>query len=385
MSNYIERINSTGSRSRVGVTTSVIGLLSNFVLFLIKLFAGILSGSVSIITDSMNNLGDSASSLLALFGFHLAAKPADKEHPYGHERFEYISGLLIAVIIIFVGFQFLLTSVEQILNPTSIDASSLVTVLLVVSIIAKLIQGRFYQIASNIINSNTLESVAKDSFNDTWITILVLISATIESISGWYIDGYVGALLSLWIIYGGIQAILESFDDLLGSRPSDEELLQMKELLDQYDEIVGYHDLLVHNYGPNQTFATIHIEIDDSWNLVKSHRLIDQIEDDFANQLGVELVCHVDPIAIQSERDTAIQRQVKAIIKSINEELSFHDFQIELIDLQPTILFDLVVPSHFTQTNQELSDKITTKIHEKIGQNYTVSMVVDRHDLLEEL
>lgn len=385
ISNYIEKINADGGRTKVGITTSVIGLLSNFILFLIKFFAGILSGSVSIITDSMNNLGDSASSLVSLFGFHLAAKPADKEHPYGHERFEYISGLLIAVIIIFVGFQFFLTSIEQILNPTPIAISGIVSLLLVVSIIAKLFQGRFFSVASKTICSTTLDSVAKDSFNDTWITILVLISAIVESISGWHIDGYVGGLLSILIVYGGAQAILESFDELLGARPSIEELRQMKELLDQYDEIVGYHDLLVHNYGPSRTFATIHIEIDDSWSLTRSHRLIDKIEEEFANQLDVELVCHVDPIAIQSEKDTAIQRQLKAIIKSVDRELRFHDFKVELIELQPTILFDLVIPSHFTQTNQELENEIIVQIHEQIGRNYNVNIVFDRLDLLEEL
>lgn len=365
-------------RQRVGILSGRVGLVSNLFLFVIKLVAGLMSGSISIVTDAMNNLGDSASSVITLFGFRAASKPADKEHPFGHERSEYISGLIISIIIIYVGLQFLSSSFNQIMHPTPLNTSTLVFVLLIVSIVIKVLQGQFYRKMAKEIQSNTLQNSAQDSINDVYITTMVLVSSLVETWTGWQIDGYAGGLLSLFIIYSGIQAIRDSIDDLLGKRPSKVEIRQMKDLLDQYDNIVGYHDLLVHSYGPNQTFATIHIEIDDSWNLTRAHHLIDCIEEDFKHKLGVELVCHLDPIAIQNEHDTAIYRQVKAILKGFN--LKFHDFKVE----HQTILFDIVLPDNPQLTDDALFMQIEQKIHEQIG-NYEVKIIFDRLDLLKEV
>lgn len=365
-------------RQRVGILSGRVGLVSNLFLFVIKLIAGLMSGSISIVTDAMNNLGDSASSVITLFGFRAASKPADKEHPFGHERSEYISGMIISIIIIYVGLQFLSSSFNQIMHPTPLNTSELVFVLLIVSIVIKVLQGQFYRKMAKEIQSNTLQNSAQDSINDVYITTMVLVSSLVETWTGWQIDGYAGGLLSLFIIYSGIQAIRDSIDDLLGKRPSKVEIRQMKDLLDQYDNIVGYHDLLVHSYGPNQTFATIHIEIDDSWNLTRAHHLIDCIEEDFKHKLGVELVCHLDPIAIQNEHDTAIYRQVKAILKDFN--LKFHDFKVE----HQTILFDIVLPDNPQLTDDALFMQIEQKIHEQIG-NYEVKIIFDRLDLLKEV
>lgn len=381
---YLATQSKEEARTRVGIISGRVGLVSNFMLFVIKLIAGTMSGSISIVTDGMNNLGDSASSLLTLFGFRAASKPADKEHPYGHERSEYISGLLISVIIIYVGIQFFTSSIQQILNPTSLNASLIVFVMLIVSIIAKIIQGKFYRTAAQSIHSNTLHGAAQDSLNDVYVTIIVLMSAMVETFTGWQIDGYAGALLSIMIVYSGIQAINDSINDLLGTRPSKEEIKEMKVLLDQYDTIVGYHDLLVHNYGPNKTFATIHIEIDDSWDLKHSHRVIDNIEIDFAEKLGVELVCHVDPIAIQNEEHTAIYRQVKHILKSFHLALKFHDFKVESINDENHITFDVVVPDNVEETNAELLLMIQEKIQQEIG-SYELIIEFDRLDLLKEV
>lgn len=372
------------ARMRLGIVSGRVGLVSNLLLFIIKLIAGTMSGSISIITDGMNNLGDSASSLLTLFGFRAASKPADKEHPYGHERSEYITGLLISVIIIYVGIQFFTSSIQQILNPTSLNASLIVFALLVMSIIAKMMQGNFYRTAAKSIHSNTLHGAAQDSINDVYVTTIVLISAMVETFTGWRIDGYAGALLSIIIVYSGIQAINDSINDLLGTRPSKDEIHEMKELLDQYNSIVGYHDLLVHNYGPNKTFATIHIEIDDSWDMKHAHRVIHDIEVDFVEKLGVELVCHVDPIAIQNEEHTAIYRQVKQILKSLNLALTFHDFKVERIDDENHITFDVVVPDNVEKTNDELLRMIQEKIHQQIG-CYKLIIEFDRLDLLKEV
>lgn len=380
---YAAKQNNKNARTTIGVVSGKMGLVSNLLLFILKMIAGSISGSISIVTDAVNNLADSASSLLTLMGFHVASKPPDKEHPYGHERSEYISGLLISVVIIFVGIQFFTTSIERILNPAALNTTPLVLGLLIISIIAKIAQGYFYRTAAKQIHSNTLHSASRDSLNDVYVTAIVLAASIIESVTGWRIDGYAGALLAVFIIYSGIQAIRESINDLLGTRPSKEEISEMKELLNQYDSIVGYHDLLIHSYGPNQTFATIHIEIDDSWGITTAHRLIDQIEADFEEKLGVDLVCHVDPIAIQNETHTQIYRQVKQILNSFQFELKFHDFKVEENGEKPLIHFDVVLPDNTEKTNEELFAAIEKNIHQQIG-DYAVKIQFDRLDLLKE-
>lgn len=377
-----KQINKT-ARTSIGIVSGKMGLLSNLLLFIIKLFAGSISGSISIITDAMNNLADSASSLLTLFGFHVASKPPDKEHPYGHERSEYISGLLISVGIIFVGIQFFTTSIERISNPAALNTTPLVFLLLVISVFAKVAQGYFYRAAAKQIHSNALHSASQDSMNDVYVTAIVLVASTVETLTGWRIDGYAGALLAIFIIYSGVQSIRESINDLLGTRPSKEEINGMKELLNQYDSIVGYHDLLIHNYGPNKTFATIHIEIDASWDMTTAHHLIDQIEMDFNEKLGVDLVCHVDPIAIQNPAHTQIYRQVKQILNSFQLDLKFHDFKVEEDGEQRLIRFDVVLPEDTEKTNEELFVAIEENIHQRIG-DYAVKIQFDRLDLLKD-
>lgn len=383
--NYAAKQSHEQARTSIGIIAGKVGLISNILLFVVKLFAGVLSGSISITTDAINNLADSASSLLTLFGFRAASKPPDKEHPYGHERSEYISGLLVSVIIIFVGIQFLMSSVNRILNPTSLNTTPLIFALLAVSIVVKMIQRRFYRTAAKKIRSNTLVSASQDSLNDVYITLIVLIASAVELFTGWKIDGYAGALLAIFIVYSGIQTIRRSIDDLLGSRPLKDEIKQMKDLLNEYDAIVGYHDLLVHSYGPNQTFATIHIEIDDRWDIVKAHRLIDQIETAFDDVLGVDLVCHVDPIAVQNEEHTAIYHQVKQILASFQLDLKFHDFKIEDRGNNTLILFDVVVPYDTEQTDEQLLKAIEENIHQHIGKDYQLKVTFDRLYLLKEI
>lgn len=381
---YLSKKVKTDNRVQLGILSGKVGLASNLVLFAIKLLAGVLSGSISIITDAMNNLSDTASSILALFGFYAAAKPADQEHPYGHERYEYISGLLISLVIIFVGGQFLVSSIDRIIHPGTLKMNPLIVILLLFSIIAKLFQGKFYQVIADAIHSNTLKGVAQDSFNDVYSTIVVLLASLVEYWLDWKVDGIAGAVLAIFIIFSGLQMIHHSINDLLGIRPDEDAIRKMIGLLDQYEMIVGYHDLLVHNYGPNQTHATIHIEIDDSWSLSRAHQLIDQIEKRFLEELDVELVCHVDPIAIQNERHTKVYQQIKAILKSYSMNLKFHDFRIVENNDRPLIQFDIVVPSSSSETNETLLKSITHDIHTQIG-DYDVEIDFDRLYILEDV
>lgn len=380
--NYLNKQMEIGRRSQVGIFAGKIGLFSNLVLLIIKLSAGLISGSVSILGDAINSMSDFASSILTLVGFHMADKPADKEHPYGHERSEYIIGLVVSIGIMFVGFQFLLSSIQRILNPAPLSSTPLVFVLLIVSVVIKLGQGYFYKQAANKIQSNAIEAAAQDSYNDVYTTVVVLGASIIEVAFGWQIDGYAGGLIALYILYNGIQTIRKSIDDLLGPRPNEQEIDKIMQFLDSYTAIVGYHDLLIHHYGPNKTFATIHIEIDDSWSLTEAHRLIDNIERKFKEKLGVELVCHLDPIAIQNETQTYIYKQVKRIIQSFQLNLRFHDFRVEDKDGTAIIRFDLVVPENLGKTNQDLHSAIQKKVQEEVG-NYEVAIDFDRLYLLK--
>lgn len=382
LESYAEHHTIEKKRLRIGLLAGVIGLISNLLLFIVKLAAGWLSGSVSIMTDAINSLSDTASSILTLLGFKAASKPPDKEHPYGHERFEYISGLLVSTIIIFVGFQFLTTSVERIFNPTALASGPLIFVLLTVSIFAKIIQGLFYKSAATTIHSNTLRGAAQDSLNDVYTTIIVLLASLIEFFTGLTVDGYAGAILAIFIIYSGINMIRDSMDDLLGSRPNEKELSEIQAHFDQFDAILGYHDLLVHNYGPNKTYASIHIEVDDSWTLTEAHEVSDYIEKHFKDELGIDLICHLDPIAVQNEEHTRIYREVKAILKSYQLNLKFHDFRVEEGPENVKISFDIDVPEDITTSNEQLVKVIKQDISENVGEA-EIEITVDRLSLLK--
>ncbi|MGP6146031.1 cation diffusion facilitator family transporter [Jeotgalibaca sp. A122] len=382
LESYAEHHTIEKKRLRIGLLAGVIGLISNLLLFIVKLAAGWLSGSVSIMTDAINSLSDTASSILTLLGFKAASKPPDKEHPYGHERFEYISGLLVSTIIIFVGFQFLTTSVERIFNSTALASGPLIFVLLTVSIFAKIIQGLFYKSAATTIHSNTLRGAAQDSLNDVYTTIIVLLASLIEFFTGLTVDGYAGAILAIFIIYSGINMIRDSMDDLLGSRPNEKELSEIQAHFDQFDAILGYHDLLVHNYGPNKTYASIHIEVDDSWTLTEAHEVSDYIEKHFKDELGIDLICHLDPIAVQNEEHTRIYREVKAILKSYQLNLKFHDFRVEEGPENVKISFDIDVPEDITTSNEQLVKVIKQDISENVGEA-EIEITVDRLSLLK--
>lgn len=368
-------------RSAFGIFAGQIGLLSNLILFSSKLLIGLLSGSVSIMADAMNNLSDTVSSILTLVGFYISGKPADKEHPYGHERFEYISGMMVSFLITFVGFQFLLTSIDRIRNPQSIRVTYLVLIILLLSIGIKVWQGLFYRQVAKKINSNTLVAASKDSLNDVYTTATVLVSALIEYFTGLRIDGFVGLLIACYILYSGGLLIKEFIDQLMGIRPEQEEIDVMKQHLSAVKEIVGYHDLLIHNYGPNKIFASVHIEIDDRWDLNHAHECIDEIEKDFKEKLGVELVCHIDPVNLHDKTQQVIHQEIKKIIKYIDSNLRAHDIRGITRNGEDQILFDLVVPSRYPLTEEELRIEIQKLVESAIG-NYRVVITFDRSYLL---
>ena len=366
-------------RTKKGIIAGILGLISNMLLFVAKFMIGLFSGSVSIMADAINSLSDTASSILTLVGFKIAAKPADQEHPFGHERFEYISGLFVSIIITYVGFQFLDASIRKIFRPEHLVLTPIVFLVLIFSILLKLLQGRMYTRFSKTIQSEALKATAKDSYNDVFTTLAVLVSAGIERFTGWRIDGYVGFVLAGYIIFSGIMMLRDFVYELLGRRPTAEEIKTMEKQLSSYKSILGFHDLLVHNYGPNKKFASVHIEVDDSLNLNEAHKIIDIIEKDFKKTLNVDLVCHLDPVAIHNEQYRKILKQLRQIIKELGEELRLHDLRI--IRKGKELQFDIVVPQNFKLPDDVLEEKIRQAIEKKVG-SFELDITFDHNYLL---
>ncbi|OTN76497.1 hypothetical protein A5886_001574 [Enterococcus sp. 8G7_MSG3316] len=369
--------NDSYDRTSIGLTAGWLGLGSNLVLFIGKFLIGLSAGSVSIMADAINSLTDSASSLLTLVGFRIAGKPADSEHPYGHARFETISGFVVSLLITFVGGQFLLSSINKIMTPENIRLSPILFIVLILSIGIKVWQGSMYRSLAKKINSATLQASGQDSINDVVTTTAVLLSATVEWLTGLRIDGYVGLLIALYILYNGIQMIRNFINELLGSRPTETELAEMEERLASYQTILGFHDLLVHNYGPSNRFASVHIEVDDTWTLNQAHQVIDQIEHDFYKQLRVELVCHLDPVPIHDAHYRRLKKTTKKVVRQVDPQLRMHDFRVT----DQTIYFDLVIPNEAAYRDDDIRYLLQEKMTKEVG-NYVVEITFDHSYLL---
>lgn len=364
-------------RTKIGELAGILGLISNLLLFIGKFLIGFTAGSVSIMADAMNSLSDFIASILTLIGFRVGAKPADSDHPFGHERFEYISGLVISLIITFVGFQFLTSSVSKMIQPEPVRISKYLFIVLVLSVLIKIWQGRMYLKLAKNIDSDTLKASSKDSFNDVYTTLAVLFSALFEWYTDVLIDGYVGFLLALYIIYSGFSMVQDFVRELLGSRPNQEEIQEMEARLSSYSNILSYHDLLVHNYGPRKRFASVHIEVDSSWTLMQAHQVIDTIEKDFQEQLGVDLVCHLDPVAIQDIHYLTIANTMNSIIFHIDQGLRIHDFRV----IDKTLQFDLVIPEAFSLSEKELRRSIQRAVLDTLVE-YKLDITFDHNYLL---
>lgn len=359
-----ENIKDKNVRRKYGNLGGFVGIFSNLLLFALKLFAGIISGSIAITADAFNNLSDMGSSVLTMLGFKIAAKSPDKDHPFGHGRMEYMSGFIVSVVIIIVGFELFSSSVSKIFNPEAILVNWLTITILIVSIAVKLWQGLFNNKLGKILNSAALKATAKDSINDVVATSAVLLTSVISLIFDINIDGYVGVLVAGFIMYGGFSAAKEMLSPLLGEQPDPELVNEIRSTVLENDEFVGMHDLIVHDYGPGRCFASLHVEVPDTVDIVSCHEQIDACEKMVFEKLGVVLVIHMDPIATKDERRNAIDLIVKDIICSIDETLSYHDLRIVDGEKRINIIFDVVKPYEIKMTDRELIDLIQDKLWE---------------------
>lgn len=380
------RQNEQRIRVKEGIRTGIFGLITNIILVIIKLIAGLIGNSVSIMADAMNSLGDTFNSILTITGFHIANKPADREHPYGHQRAEYLSGLFTAIIISFVGLQFLISSIQKIFKPEGINRSPLVLVLLILSILIKGGLAYFYYKKNKnmAVHSTAIETLMKDSLYDMFMNLVIILSYLVETQFGWLIDGYVGVFVAAIILRGGYDSIKDSSNDLLGTRPDPNLIYQMEEVLNSYDSLVGYHDLVLHKYGPNMFFATVDIEVDSRWDLFYAHQVTDAIEKEFKDKFAILLATHLDPIVLNNDEQNALYKVIKETLKSYDKNFHFHDFRVEETATVTNLHFDVVVPDSITTSDEELYQKITHDIYHKIGYKYHLYIEFDRNYVLSK-
>lgn len=335
------------SRAACGNMAGAVGIVCNLLLCGFKFLAGIVTGSVAISADAVNNLSDASSSIITLLGFRMSAKPADAEHPYGHGRTEYLSGLAVSVMILLIGLELVKSSVEKIIHPAPIEAGVLPVVILSVSILVKLWMAAFNRKLGRLIASPALEATAADSRNDVISTGAVLIATLLQMAFRWQLDGWMGLAVALFILYSGWGLVKDAIAPLLGQAPDPELVAHILEVTREYPGVLGIHDLIVHDYGPGRRFASLHVEMDAAGDVLHSHDVIDQIERRFLEQDGLHVIIHYDPI-VTGDGQTAHARDYLArAVKSIDPRLTIHDLRMVPGHTHTNLIFDLVVPHDF--------------------------------------
>jgi cation diffusion facilitator family transporter len=356
-------------RESYGKFASIVGIASNFLLFLIKITVGTLFNSIAITADAVNNLSDSGSSLVTLIGFKISGKPADAGHPYGHARMEYISGLIVSFTILILGIQLIQSSVNKIINPQAAMFSMVTIFTLVVSILIKFWQCMFYRKVGKTINSTTLMATSVDSWSDILATSAVLIGAIFTRLTDVNLDGYMGAIVAVFIMVTGVKLVLDTISPLLGMAPTRELVDSIYNKIRSYDSIIGLHDLTVHSYGAGRCFASVHCEVSAEQDIMVSHDIIDNIERDFLKDQGIHLVIHLDPVITDDEKTNELKVVVEKLIKQISPKISMHDFRVVWGMSHSNLIFDIVVPYDFQWSNDELINLISDEIH-KIDATY---------------
>ena len=371
---------STKVRAAVGRLSGGVGIGCNALLFGGKLTVGLLTGSVSIIADAMNNLTDAASAVVTLVGFKLAEKPADSDHPYGHARYEYLSGLAVAVLILIIGVEMFQSAVKKILNPAAVLLTLPMWAVLVGSILLKLWLSGFNGYLGKYIDSGTLKAAAQDSRNDVIATGAVLLAALAEGVIGWKIDGIMGLLVSAFILYSGIGLAKQTISPLLGEAASPQLRKCIVQAVLQNERVLDYHDLMVHDYGPGQRFASIHVEMDRREDPLLCHEIIDDIERECLEKHNVHLVIHYDPVALDDPERESMCQWVDRQLKEMNERLSVHDFRIVRGKNHSNLVFDIALPLDMKGQEKKIRGKLNNALAETYQSDYRVVITFDPED-----
>lgn len=364
-------------RDKCGRVAGAVGIVTNFLLFLMKIIVGTVFHSVSVTADAVNNLTDSGSSVVTLIGFKMASKPADEKHPFGHARIEYLSGVIVSFIVIFLGLQLGMSSIEKIIAPEENALTPVALVVLVISILAKLWQCLFYRKVGRMIKSESVEATSKDSRNDVIATSVVLLGAVITMLTGVNLDGYMGAAVALFIVFSGVQLTISTADPLLGQAPEGELVQTITEKMLSYPGIIGMHDLAVHNYGVGRCFASAHCEVDAKNDILVSHDLIDNIERDFSRDLGIHMVIHLDPVIVGDARTDALHCKVQSLVTALYPTVTIHDFRVIWGVTHSNIVFDAAVPFSVKDSDAVITKKLEAEI-QKLDPDYRTVVTIDR-------
>jgi len=359
-------------REKYGILSSIVGIICNITLFVLKYILGTMSNSIAIISDGFNNLSDSASCIITLFGYKMAAKPADKDHPFGHGRIEYLTSLLVAVLIIFVGFELLRNSVDKLLHPIQVQFSWTVLISLIISIGVKIWMALFNRVIGNRIHSLVMLATSQDSRNDVVVTTATIIALTSALFTDVPVDGIMGIFVSVFILYSGYKIIKGTVDILLG-QPADPELVEeLKILILSNEHILGLHDLIIHSYGPGKQIGSGHVEVSADENIVEIHEAIDQVEKEVYEKLKLILTLHMDPIEQDNVFTDGCRELVEDIIHNIHESLSVHDFRVVFGSIQINLIFDISVPYECEYSNEEIKNSIDQQLKVQKGSCNTI-------------
>ena len=331
-------------RNQYGTVAGIFGIVTNLILFLIKLVIGIIANSVTIMADAFNNLSDFGSCIVTIIGFKLASKPADKEHPYGHARYEYVTGIIVSLLMLVMGVIFAKTSIEKIFAPEEIKLGIETYTVLIVAILGKVLQMVVYLDFAKSIKSSTIKATAMDARNDILTTFTVLITMIVMGIFKINIDAYIGLLVSGFIIISSINSLKDTINPLLGNVPSKEKVEKIKEKILSHKEIIGIHDLRIHSYGEQNDFVTVHAEVPDTMNIVEAHEIADIVEREFKEELNIDLTIHIDPLNVNDEETKKIKEKVENTLKSFDKEITIHDFRVVTAKGHSNVIFDIVIP-----------------------------------------
>lgn len=368
-------------RQSYGVLCGTVGIVLNILLFAGKWLAGFFSGSIAITADAFNNLSDAGSSVITLIGFHLSGQKPDPEHPFGHGRMEYISGLLVSVAILIMAFELVKSSVQKILVPEAIDGSPLVLLILVVSICVKVYMAYYNKKIGRKIHSAAMTATAADSMSDTVATSAVLLSTLVAMATGIKIDGWCGLLVGAFIFYSGIKALKDTIDPLLGQAPDKELVDEIRELVSSYPVVKGIHDMMIHDYGPGRRMVSLHAEVDAKGDILKIHDQIDNIERKLQETLNCHATIHMDPVETDNEEVKKLRRQTARLIAEMDMNLSIHDFRVVKGETHTNLIFDVVIPFDCSIKDSEVVKKIEEGIRQYSGNYYAVIQI--DHDLCQ--
>lgn len=365
-------------RSAYGTLGGMVGIICNLLLFAGKFFAGIITGAISITADAFNNLSDAASSIITLIGFYIAGKPADEDHPFGHGRMEYISGLIVSLAILLMGFELLKSSIEKIIHPENITFQIISVVILIVSILVKFWMAVFNKNIGNRIQSEAMNATATDSLNDCISTAAVLGGMLIFYFLGYNLDGIIGVLVACFVLWGGYGAIKDTLNPLLGELPDPQLVDNIEDMVMRHDMVIGVHDMIVHDYGPGRRIVSLHAEVPYTVDIMEAHDMIDHIEMRLMQEYQCEATIHMDPVVTDDEETTKTKEKIQTLIDQYDKTLSIHDFRMVTGKTHTNVIFDLVVPYGKKYDVKKILKDIRQKIREEMPGQYFAVIKVDR-------